>query len=253
LTTGPEKKINELRKGRAPLLERGHTIVLGWSDQVFTVAAELAAANRSTCRSSVVILLRTQLAENKPLHAVFTTLFDPTGPRSTSNRPRTTWRGQAVRRRQRRRGGRELTGRSPFRWQCNRGYIGSEPRWGDAMGSVAFVCLHGANKSRLAAALFNRVAPPGWHAVSAGLEPQAAVSVHALRLIAGTGAELLLDRDPPRELNTGTAWTQVVAIDCTVPGAARWDLACQDVDAAMVDELRERAEHLAAELTGHRS
>lgn len=56
LVTGLEQRITQLRKGRAPLLETGHTVVLGWSDQVFTVVAELATANQSTRRSSVVIL-----------------------------------------------------------------------------------------------------------------------------------------------------------------------------------------------------
>ncbi|MEU8763391.1 potassium transporter TrkA [Streptomyces sp. NPDC048659] len=56
LTTGLNQRIAELRKGRSTLLERGHTIVLGWSDQVFTVVAELVEANQSRRRSCVVIL-----------------------------------------------------------------------------------------------------------------------------------------------------------------------------------------------------
>lgn len=56
LTTGLNYKIQELRKGRSRLMERGHTIVLGWSDQVFTVVEELVEANQSERRSCVVIL-----------------------------------------------------------------------------------------------------------------------------------------------------------------------------------------------------
>ncbi|MGW8379902.1 potassium transporter TrkA [Streptomyces sp. ODS28] len=56
LTTGLEARIQELRKGKGRLVERGHTIVLGWSEQVFTVIAELAEANLSERRSCVVIL-----------------------------------------------------------------------------------------------------------------------------------------------------------------------------------------------------
>jgi len=56
LTTGLENRIQMLRKGRSRLIERGHTIVLGWSDQVFTVIAELVEANQSARRSCVVIL-----------------------------------------------------------------------------------------------------------------------------------------------------------------------------------------------------
>ncbi|GGX66642.1 lipoprotein [Streptomyces minutiscleroticus] len=56
LTTGLNYRIQELRKGRSRLIEHGHTIVLGWSDQVFTVVAELVEANQSESRSCVVVL-----------------------------------------------------------------------------------------------------------------------------------------------------------------------------------------------------
>ncbi|MFC4536739.1 CASTOR/POLLUX-related putative ion channel [Sphaerisporangium dianthi] len=56
LTTGLENRISELRKGRSRLIESGHTIVLGWSEQVFTVLEELVKANEGQRRSCVVIL-----------------------------------------------------------------------------------------------------------------------------------------------------------------------------------------------------
>ncbi|MFC5827108.1 CASTOR/POLLUX-related putative ion channel [Nonomuraea insulae] len=56
LTTGLEKQIDKLRKGRSRLIERGHTIVLGWSDHAFTVISELVKANQSERRSCVVVL-----------------------------------------------------------------------------------------------------------------------------------------------------------------------------------------------------
>ncbi|MFJ5224443.1 potassium transporter TrkA [Streptomyces sp. NPDC088400] len=56
MTTGLEIRIQELRKGKSRLIEHGHTIVLGWSDQIFTVIAELVEANQSERRSCVVIL-----------------------------------------------------------------------------------------------------------------------------------------------------------------------------------------------------
>ena len=46
LTTGLENRIAELRKGRSRVVERGHAVILGWSDQVFTVVSELAKANQ---------------------------------------------------------------------------------------------------------------------------------------------------------------------------------------------------------------
>jgi ion channel POLLUX/CASTOR len=56
LTAGLENKIVELRKGRSRVVESGHTVILGWSDQVFVVLSELAKANHGGKRSVVVIL-----------------------------------------------------------------------------------------------------------------------------------------------------------------------------------------------------
>jgi hypothetical protein len=103
-------------------------------------------------------------------------------------------------------------------------------------------------KSRLAAAFFNRVAPAGWQATSAGQQPQPAVSEHAVRLAAGTDVAELLDVAPPRPLRSVPDPGLVVAIDCAVSGAVSWQLDCREVGAAMRDELRERAEQLAADL-----
>jgi voltage-gated potassium channel Kch len=56
LATGLDRKIEELRKGRSAVLERDHTLVLGWSETVFTVLSELAIANENESNPSVVIL-----------------------------------------------------------------------------------------------------------------------------------------------------------------------------------------------------
>jgi ion channel POLLUX/CASTOR len=56
LATGLDRKIAELRKGRSAVLERDHTLVLGWSETVFTVLRELAIANENEPDPSVVIL-----------------------------------------------------------------------------------------------------------------------------------------------------------------------------------------------------
>ncbi|MEU4191755.1 hypothetical protein AB0E69_07655 [Kribbella sp. NPDC026611] len=56
LTTGLESKIAVLRKGRSRIVERDHTVVLGWSEQIFTVVSELVHANRSNRTSCVAIL-----------------------------------------------------------------------------------------------------------------------------------------------------------------------------------------------------
>ncbi|MEW2042766.1 NAD-binding lipoprotein, partial [Streptomyces sp. NPDC005534] len=59
ITTGLEKRLAELSRGRSTVLEQGHAVVLGWSDQVFTVVAELLAAQsaRSGRRQQPVVLL----------------------------------------------------------------------------------------------------------------------------------------------------------------------------------------------------
>lgn len=56
LTTGIEAKLEELRKGRSAVLEKGHTVILGWSDQVFSIIPELVIANENQQRGRVVIL-----------------------------------------------------------------------------------------------------------------------------------------------------------------------------------------------------
>jgi hypothetical protein len=119
--------------------------------------------------------------------------------------------------------------------------------------TVVFVCLHGAGKSRIAAAWFNGVAPPDWRATSAGVAPQATVSAHAARLLAGTSVESLLDHGLPRPLAAVADPNLVVAIDLPpgeVPGALAWELANEQFDAALGEELRQRAEALARTLAG---
>ena len=56
IATGLEEKLTDLRKGRSRVLESDHTLVLGWSETVFTIVSELAIANESRRRPSIVIL-----------------------------------------------------------------------------------------------------------------------------------------------------------------------------------------------------
>lgn len=56
LSSGIEANIENLRKGRSLVLETGHTLILGWSDQVFTIINELKTANESEAKSCVVVL-----------------------------------------------------------------------------------------------------------------------------------------------------------------------------------------------------
>jgi hypothetical protein len=56
LTSGLEGKLEELRKGRSRVIETDHTIILGWSEQVFTIIPELVLANESLPSSCIVIM-----------------------------------------------------------------------------------------------------------------------------------------------------------------------------------------------------
>ncbi len=56
LTSGVESKLDELRKGRSRIIESGHTVILGWSSQVFEIVSELVAANENQRQSCVAIL-----------------------------------------------------------------------------------------------------------------------------------------------------------------------------------------------------
>lgn len=56
LTSGIENKIDELRKGHSFVVEQNHTIILGWSPQVFAILSELAEANANQRDACVAIL-----------------------------------------------------------------------------------------------------------------------------------------------------------------------------------------------------
>ncbi|MEN3535998.1 potassium transporter TrkA [Microbispora sp. ZYX-F-249] len=56
LAAGLRGKIEELRKGRSRVIESGHTVILGWSEQLFTIVAELLKAHASQ-RGSVIAIL----------------------------------------------------------------------------------------------------------------------------------------------------------------------------------------------------
>lgn len=61
LTNGLNTRLDELRRGRSRVLESGHTVILGWSDRVFTIVKQLQAAARAEDRAnSCIVILGTQ-------------------------------------------------------------------------------------------------------------------------------------------------------------------------------------------------
>jgi len=54
--TGIDDKLTELRKGRSFVVEREHTIIFGWSSEIFSVIAELVVANESRRGACIAVL-----------------------------------------------------------------------------------------------------------------------------------------------------------------------------------------------------
>ena len=49
-------RLERLRKGRSRVLESDHTLILGWSSQVFTIISELMIANENQLNARIVVL-----------------------------------------------------------------------------------------------------------------------------------------------------------------------------------------------------
>ena len=84
LNNGIEERIEELRKGRSFVVEEGHTVILGWSEQVFAIVSELVEANSNRRRACIAILaekdkvemedeIRDKVPDTKTTHVVFRT------------------------------------------------------------------------------------------------------------------------------------------------------------------------------------
>lgn len=63
LTSSLEQKIEELQKGRSRVIEENHTIILGWSEQIFSILTELIEANSNQKDACIVILGETDKME----------------------------------------------------------------------------------------------------------------------------------------------------------------------------------------------
>ena len=56
ISNGIDQRVEDLRKGRSTVLESDHTVILGWSERVPPIVAELVIANESRRRAAVVVL-----------------------------------------------------------------------------------------------------------------------------------------------------------------------------------------------------
>lgn len=60
LNNGLEAQIERLRKGRSLALENDHTVILGWTPQVFTVISELVLANENRKGGAAIVVMADQ-------------------------------------------------------------------------------------------------------------------------------------------------------------------------------------------------
>jgi voltage-gated potassium channel Kch len=56
IAAGIDTKLADLRRGRSIVLEKDHTVILGWSDSIFTIVRELTVANESRRKPVIVVL-----------------------------------------------------------------------------------------------------------------------------------------------------------------------------------------------------
>jgi ion channel POLLUX/CASTOR len=62
IVAGVDSKVEQLRRGRSVVAERGHTLILGWSPRIFTLISEIVEANANRRRGCIVVLA----SEEKP-------------------------------------------------------------------------------------------------------------------------------------------------------------------------------------------
>ncbi len=56
ITTGFEEKLNTLKKGNSQVVEKNHTLILGFNDNIYTIISELIIANESSKSECIVVL-----------------------------------------------------------------------------------------------------------------------------------------------------------------------------------------------------
>ena len=131
----------------------------------------------------------------------------------------------------------------------------------DAVASphIVFVCEHGAAKSVIATAYFNKIAAERGlpdRATYRGANPQAELSVSALKGLKEDGLALPSDKPSPITGADVTSATHIFAIGCTLPSRAAssgkadsWDDVPEDRGyAAQRDAIKQHVERLIDQL-----
>ena len=128
---------------------------------------------------------------------------------------------------------------------------------------VVFVCEHGAAKSVVATAYFNKIAAERglpYRATFRGTSPQADLSVSALKGLREDGVEIPVGKPAAISAEDVGAATHIFAIGCTLPAQAQtsgkasdWSDVPDDKGyAPMRDAIRRHVELLLGELTKRR-
>jgi len=59
LSNGFQEKLENMRKGTSQVIEKGHTLLLGWNDNIPVIVSEIVTANENVKRPAIVILSET--------------------------------------------------------------------------------------------------------------------------------------------------------------------------------------------------
>ena len=63
ISSGIDEKLEELKKGKSKVLESDHTLILGWSDKIFSIIEQLIEANTNYKNRAIVILAENDKVE----------------------------------------------------------------------------------------------------------------------------------------------------------------------------------------------
>jgi voltage-gated potassium channel Kch len=67
ISSGIDEKINELKKGKSIVLESDHTLILGWSEKIYSIIEQIIEANTNKKNASIVILAELDKVEMEDL------------------------------------------------------------------------------------------------------------------------------------------------------------------------------------------
>ena len=56
ISSGIDEKIEELKRGRSKVIESNHTLILGWSEKIFSIISEIITANENQKKPCIVVL-----------------------------------------------------------------------------------------------------------------------------------------------------------------------------------------------------